>query len=108
MTLTRDQLEFTISRLLDGDLAPAEQAELAKLFAADPSARQLFEQLKAIDDYFRKVSGLPAVQWDRLADTISAAVAEQHLPPVNASANAGANVGTPKTVAAVSYMRLAE
>lgn len=70
--MTND-LEFSISRYLDGDLAADERAALESRLAADAEARALFEQHRKIDAALRAMP-LPAVQWEALAERISAAV----------------------------------
>ncbi|MGA2499331.1 MAG: hypothetical protein ABSH20_16450 [Tepidisphaeraceae bacterium] len=77
--MNREQIEFAISRLLDGDLSAGEIARLEAVLASDPSARKLCDELQAINQNLKSASPLPAVNWDRLADTISASAAQQHL-----------------------------
>ncbi len=91
--MNREQIEFAISRYLDGDLSVGEIAQLEAVLASDPSARQLCDELKAVNETLKSSAALPAVDWDRLADTIAASAAQQHLarggqrPAVRLAAN---------------------
>ncbi len=70
------RLEFLISQYLDGSL-PAEDCRLLeKRLAADPAARALFEQHKALDAAMKSLP-LPEVHWDRFAQHISDAAVAQ-------------------------------
>lgn len=50
MTLEREQLERLISRVLDGEASPAEQAQLDAARRADPQAQALWNDTQRIDD----------------------------------------------------------
>lgn len=52
----REQLEVQLSAYLDGELTPAEQAEVEALLLRDAKARQLLEELRAVID---ATHGLP-------------------------------------------------
>src|SRR5688572_29455270 len=71
-----EQLEFAISQYLDGTLPPAERAALLQRIESDPVARELFETHRRIDAELRTGLRTPQVNWDRLAEHISARVAE--------------------------------
>jgi anti-sigma factor RsiW len=72
-----ERLEFAISQYLDGDLPPQERAALEQRLAADPAARQLLEQYRSLNNAMRSAARLPPVNWQRLAQAISGAVAQQ-------------------------------
>src|SRR5688572_14155868 len=71
-----EQLEFQISQHLDGTLPAAERAALLQRIESDPVARELFETHRRIDAELRTGLRTPAVNWDRLAEHLSARVAE--------------------------------
>jgi anti-sigma factor RsiW len=76
MSLHPDHLEFLMHRHLDGDLTPAERAELERALAADPAARRQLEQLEELERQLAR-RPVPAVAWDRLATSIGRAAARQ-------------------------------
>lgn len=72
-----ETVEFTISQYADGSLLPAERAEVERLLQSDEAARALlaeYQQLNATLD--AHLPPLPAVQWENLADHLSAAIDE--------------------------------
>jgi anti-sigma factor RsiW len=76
--MTREQLEFQISQYVDGTLSPAEVAALSGMLASDAEARALLEDFRKVDATLKTTElPLPAINWDRFADHISAAVAEE-------------------------------
>jgi anti-sigma factor RsiW len=76
--MNREQLEFQISQYVDGTLSPAEVAALEQVLANDAEARATLEEFRAIDAIVKKTEiPLPAVKWDRLAEHLSRAVAEE-------------------------------
>lgn len=72
--MTEEQ-EFSISQYVDGTLNEAERAEVERLIGADADARALVAEYQAINGGLRSIP-MPAVKWDRLAESISAAVEE--------------------------------
>jgi len=77
--MTRDELEFSISQYLDGTLAAAERDALETRLGSDAEARVLFAEYESLQSVLARAP-LPAVQWDRLADHFSAAVAREPMP----------------------------
>ncbi len=77
--MNREQIQFALSRHLDGDLSAEDAARLEALLASDPELRQLGEDLASIDRAAKTAVPLPKIDWDRLADTISAATAQQRI-----------------------------
>src|SRR5689334_17094397 len=76
--MNREQLEFQISQYVDGTLSPAEVAALQTTLANDAEAQATLEQFQALDSLFKKTEmPLPAVDWNRFADQLSRAVAEE-------------------------------
>lgn len=72
--MTFEELEFAISQYLDGTLPAAQVAELEARLAVDAAARALLDEYRRLDSAL-KLSGVPALQWDRLAEHLSNAVA---------------------------------
>src|SRR5688500_9430714 len=77
--MTRDELEFSISQYLDGTLAEAERSALDERLSRDAEARALLAEYQRLDVTL-KAAPLPQIRWDRLAESISTAVAEQEAP----------------------------
>ena len=76
--MTREQLEFQISQYVDGTLSPAEVAALEATLTNDADARAVLEDFRKVDATLKTTEiPLPAINWDRLAEHISAAVAEE-------------------------------
>jgi anti-sigma factor RsiW len=78
--VTRDELEFSLSQYLDGTLAEAERAALEERLAGDADARALLAEYQRLDVALKAVPR-PAVDYDRLAGHICAAVSEQEEEP---------------------------
>ncbi len=77
--MTQDELEFSISRYLDGDLAIAERSALEARLERDPDARALLDEYRDIDANLKSMP-LPGVRWDAFAAHVSAAVGELDEP----------------------------
>jgi anti-sigma-K factor RskA len=76
--MNREQLEFSISQYADGTLPAAETAALETTLANDADARALLEEFRKLDAIVKTTEiPLPAVDWDRFADHLSRAVAEE-------------------------------
>src|SRR5437588_1955546 len=82
--MSRDELEFSISQYLDGTLADGERSALEERLARDAEARALLAEEEALNVVLKRAkhASLPAVRWDRLTETISAAIAEQSAPAI--------------------------
>jgi anti-sigma factor RsiW len=74
--MTHDDLEISISQYVDGTLADDERIALEARLADDPRAQTLLNEDRALTNVLRSVPA-PAIQWDRFADSISAAIDEQ-------------------------------
>ena len=77
--MTRDELEFTISQYLDGNLAAADEAALESRLATDADARALLAEYRGLDRVLRAVPA-PDLDWDALSDRIRRAVGAQDEP----------------------------
>lgn len=76
--MIREQLEFQISQYADGTLPAAEVAALEGALASDAEARALLEEFRKLDALVKTSEmPLPAVDWDRFADHLSRAVADE-------------------------------
>lgn len=73
--MSSDELENLISRNLDGLLSPAEQADLEAELARNPDARELAEEYQNVNQLLLEAP-IPELDYFRLADQISAAIAE--------------------------------
>jgi anti-sigma factor RsiW len=81
MIMTRDQLEFAISQYIDGTLPPLETTALEERLATDAEARALLAEYRQLDDALEtSLAGVPAVAWDRFAQHLSDAVAQEEPP----------------------------
>ena len=78
--MTRDQLEFQISQYADGTLPAEDVAALDEIFARDAEARQMLAEYRRLDRMLQREMPLPQVQWDRLAASLSEAVAREESP----------------------------
>jgi anti-sigma factor RsiW len=76
--MTRDELEFAISQYLDGTLPAGDVRALEARLASDEEAKAILAEMKALDGVLKSPMALPAVNWEKLATTISAAVREQN------------------------------
>lgn len=72
-----NDLEFSITQYLDGDLPPSEQASLEARLKEDPQAQAMFVEHRRLTGAL-KAMPLPSVRWDALADSISKAVDAAH------------------------------
>ena len=77
--MTRDELEFSISQYLDGNLAAAEESALEARLASDADARALLAEYRSLDRVLRS-SPVPETDFAALGDRIRGAVAEQDEP----------------------------
>jgi hypothetical protein len=72
-----EQLEFQISQYAGGTLPADEVAALEVVLASDPAARAMLDEYRKLDVMLKREMPLPEVRWDRLAEHLSAAVAEE-------------------------------
>jgi anti-sigma factor RsiW len=72
-------LEFSISQYPDGTLAGPERSALEERLATDAGATALLEEHRRLDELLRQAP-LPAIQWDSLAQQLSAVIAEEAMP----------------------------
>ncbi len=70
------QLELLISQYADGSLPESERALVELRLLSNADARALLEEYRALDVSLKSSMVLPAVNWDRLAEHLSEAVAE--------------------------------
>jgi anti-sigma factor RsiW len=70
-----EQLEFLISQYADGSLPESERALVDLRLQTDADARALLEEYRSLDATLKAAMPLPAVNWDRLAEHLSDAVA---------------------------------
>jgi negative regulator of sigma E activity len=77
--MTRDELEFSISQYLDGTLAEAERDALETRLGSDAQARAIYAEYESLQRAMI-AAPLPAVNWDKFAESISAAVADEEAP----------------------------
>lgn len=75
-----EQLEFQITQYLDGTLSEGQRAALEQRLSADPEARRLLEEHRRVDALLKQMPPVPQVNWDALAQHISASVAQQEAP----------------------------
>ncbi len=75
--MIEEQLEFQISQYADGSLPESERALVELRLLSNVEARALLEEYRALDGALKSSMSLPAVNWDRLADHLSDAVAEE-------------------------------
>ena len=72
-----EQLEFLISQYADGTLPESERALVDLRLQTDADARALLEENRSLDATLKSSMPLPAVNWDRLAEHLSDAVAAE-------------------------------
>jgi anti-sigma-K factor RskA len=77
--MINEHLEFLISQYTDGTLPAAEAAALEEVLSGDPAARALLEEYQALEIALKREMPLPEMNWDRLADHISAVVAQEEV-----------------------------
>jgi anti-sigma factor RsiW len=70
-----EQLEFLISQYADGSLPESERTVVELRLQTDGEARALLEEYRALDASLKAAMPMPAVNWDRLAEHLSEAVA---------------------------------
>lgn len=75
-----EQLEFTASQYVDGTLPADEAAAFEARLAEEPLARQLVDDHRRVTALVRASSSFPKVNWPRLAEHLSDAVAEANEP----------------------------
>jgi len=77
--MTREQLEFQISQYVDGTLSMTEAAALEQVLAGDAEARTMLEDFRRLDVSLKRedVTRLPEIRWEKLAEHLSAAVANE-------------------------------
>ena len=96
-------LELSITQYLDGSLSSAERTALEKQLDADPAARAMLDEHRKLDALLRS-SPVPQLQWDALANQISAAVAKVEIPveaePVRSNRMTWLRIGVPMAIAA--------
>src|SRR4051812_24928049 len=71
--MTREEMEFLISQHLDGTLSHEDDAKVRQLLASSVEAREILAEYQKLDGVLKNQNS-PAVKWDVLASTISAAV----------------------------------
>src|SRR3954452_23858301 len=71
--MTREEMEFLISQHLDGTLSHEDEAKVRQLLASSAEAGEILAEYQKLDNVL-KTQNSPAVKWDMLASTISAAV----------------------------------
>jgi len=72
--MTREEMEFLISQHLDGTLSREEEAKVRELLASSDEAQGILAEYQKLDSVLKSAGQTPAVKWERLASTISAAV----------------------------------
>jgi anti-sigma factor RsiW len=78
--MTNDQLEFSISQYLDGNLPADEEAALVERLATDPAARELFAEYEKLNTVVKTAMPLPAVDWHSFSQQVSSAVEREDAP----------------------------
>lgn len=93
--MTDDAFEFSLSQYLDNNLSAGETAALEERLKNDPAAQELLEEYRKVDLLLKAPSPMPAIAWDKLANHLSRATADDaeqfefaisqyadgHLPP---------------------------
>jgi anti-sigma-K factor RskA len=74
-----EQLEFQISQYADGTLPAAEAAALEQVLATDAEARKLLKEYRALVTVIARELPVPQMNFDRLANHISAVVAQKEV-----------------------------
>ena len=78
--MNRDQLEFAISQYVDNTLSAADRSALERHIESDPEARQILTEYRTLNEMLRGHLPAPQVEWDRLAEKFSGAVAQEEMP----------------------------
>ena len=79
--MNEQDLELLITRHLDGDLSAKEQGILQARLASDPEAQRLLDEHRKLDAILASEPNLAAINWNRLADRISAKIEEAEEAP---------------------------
>lgn len=79
LSVTRDELEFSISQYLDDTLDEADRNALDERFAVNAEARAVLAEYQSLQGILASAP-MPAVNWDRFAAEISANVAQEQEP----------------------------
>src|SRR2546421_3162861 len=72
--MTREEMEFLISQHLDGTLSREDEGKVRELLERSAEAKAIVGEYQKLDAVLKSAKDLPAVKWDVLASTISAAV----------------------------------
>jgi anti-sigma factor RsiW len=81
--MDRDDFEFSLTQYLDGTLPSDQRAAVEERLRSDPAARQQLEDYRKLDQIISgAAAGMPRLQWDRLAEQISQAVADEADRPI--------------------------
>jgi len=70
----REELEFVLSQYADGTLPAAQRDAVEKRLLDDPATLAELEKYRKLDDLLRGSMPLPPIEWEALADRISAEV----------------------------------
>jgi anti-sigma factor RsiW len=73
--MTSEELEFSISEYLDGNLSADASTALEARLEEDADARALLDEYRRLNAVMRAPVGLPEIGWDQLAGHLSNAVA---------------------------------
>ena len=73
-----EQLEFTISQYVDGELTDEERAAFEARLKTDSDARLLLNEHRRIRDVICSMQPMPEIRWDALSAHLSNAVADAH------------------------------
>ena len=72
-----EQLEFLIAQYADGTLPESERTLVELRLQTDVDARAMLDEYRTLDATLKASMPFPVVNWERLADHLSEAVAEQ-------------------------------
>ena len=78
--MTTDQLEYSISQYLDGNLPADEEAALVERLATDPAARALFAEYEKLNTVVKSAMPLPEIDWSSFSQQVSSAVEREDAP----------------------------
>jgi hypothetical protein len=78
--MTTDQLEFSISQYLDGNLPTDEEAALVERLATDPAARALFAEYEKLNAVVKSAMPMPEIDWSSFSRQVSSAVEREDAP----------------------------
>jgi hypothetical protein len=82
ITMTRDELEYSLSQYHDGMLGPVERAAIDEVLASDGNARAMLAEFERLDLLVKGTPGAPDLNWDKLQAHISAAINEAEAPVI--------------------------